>query len=153
MEYDRKSAVSSFYGGRPSNAEALHADFPPSGGQTGRLRTDSASSFYNPNGPSRASAELLTRPTAGYNSGSYFNAGREEPVKGGYDEEEAAGLRDEPFDIYADFNNAGPRYSTAFGKSDAGYAVFSIVYDPEQPSSIYIHVDIAQLIRLLRRSW
>lgn len=120
MEYDRKSAVSSFYGGRRSNAEALNADFPPPDGQAPRMRSDSASSFYNPNGPSRASAEILARPSAGYNSGSYFKAGRAEPVKGAYDEEEAAGLRDDGFDIFADFNNAGPRYSTAFGSNDTG---------------------------------
>lgn len=80
-------------------------------------RNDDASSFYNPNGPSRASAEHWTqRPTAGYNSSSYFDAGRAEPVKGGHDEE---AFQDEPFDIYADFNNAGPRYSKAtFGADD-----------------------------------
>lgn len=61
------------------------------------------------------------RPTAGYNSGSYFKAGRAEPVKGGYDEEETVGLKDDGFDIYADFNNAGPRYSNAFGHGDAAY--------------------------------
>ena len=41
-----------------------------------------------------------------------------EPVKGAYDEEDTA-FRDEPFDIYADFNNQGPRYSKAtFGFDD-----------------------------------
>ncbi|THH20576.1 hypothetical protein EUX98_g8552 [Antrodiella citrinella] len=119
MEYDRKSAVSSFYGGRRSNVDVLNADFPSPDPQQERMRTDSASSFYNPNGPSRASAEMLGRPTAGYNSGSYYTAGRPEPVKGAYDEE-AAGLKDDGFDIYADFNNSGPRYSTAFGQ-DTGY--------------------------------
>ena len=67
---------------------------------------------------------MLTRPSAGYNSGSYHNAGRAEPVKGGYDEEETLGLRDEPFDIYADFNNAGPRYSNAFTGGDAACVLF-----------------------------
>jgi len=60
-------------------------------------------------------------PTAGYNTTSYQDMGRQEPVKGGYDEEEAM---DEPFDIYADFNNQGPRYSTALGsltQNDSGY--------------------------------
>ncbi|THG99090.1 hypothetical protein EW026_g3187 [Hermanssonia centrifuga] len=47
---------------------------------------------------------------------SYYAAGRTEPVKGGYDED---AFRDEPFDIYADFNNAGPKYSKAtFGVDD-----------------------------------
>ncbi|KAI0076716.1 hypothetical protein K474DRAFT_1662590 [Panus rudis PR-1116 ss-1] len=130
MDYDRKSTVSSFYGGRKS-VDALQSDFPPGaappargygGSPMGdRMRTDSASSFYNPNGPSRASIEALgTGTSAGYNRKSYFDAGRSEPVKGGYDDEEA-GLRDEPFDIYADFNNAGPRYSTLLGHDTSGY--------------------------------
>jgi hypothetical protein len=124
MDYDRKSTVSSFYGARRNSIDPLHSD--PRYGQppTQRLRNDSASSFYNPNGPSRASVDLASSgfpsSTAGYNRQSYFDAGRVEPVKGGYDEE-AAGLRDEPFDIYADFNNAGPKYSTILGTQDTGY--------------------------------
>ncbi|EAU86219.1 hypothetical protein CC1G_03430 [Coprinopsis cinerea okayama7 len=49
--------------------------------------------------------------SAGYNQGSYLNAGREEPVKGGRDERD----EEEAWDVYADFNNAGPRYSTNLG--------------------------------------
>ena len=120
--YDRKSGVSSFYDRRRSSVDVLNQDFPspstPHYGEPQRTRHDSASSFYNPNGPTRTSAEhWAQQQTAGYNSSSYFDAGRAEPVKGGYDEEEA--LRDEPFDIYADFNNTGPRYSKAtFGADD-----------------------------------
>lgn len=122
MDYDRKSTVSSFYGGRKSSVDALQtAEFPSSNQPYNppqpldRVRHDSASSFYNPNGPSRASVEMLTHaPSAGYNRNSYFDAGREEPVKKGYDEE-SVGMRDDTFDVFADFNNAGPRYSTAFG--------------------------------------
>jgi hypothetical protein len=44
---------------------------------------------------------------------SFFDAGREEPVKGGYDEVEQP--NEGGWDVYADFNNAGPRYSAAFG--------------------------------------
>jgi hypothetical protein len=44
---------------------------------------------------------------------SFFDAGREEPVKGGHDEYEQP--NEGGWDIYADFNNAGPRYSNAFG--------------------------------------
>ncbi|KAJ3556762.1 hypothetical protein NM688_g1846 [Phlebia brevispora] len=122
QEYDRKSAVSSFYDRRRSSVDVLNQDFPspstPHYGQPERTRHDSASSFYNPNGPSRTSAEHWAQqpPAAGYNSSSYFDAGRTEPVKGGYDEE-----RDEPFDIYADFNNTGPRYSKATFGLDNGY--------------------------------
>jgi hypothetical protein len=44
---------------------------------------------------------------------SFFDAGREEPVKGGHDEYEQP--NEGGWDVYADFNNAGPRYSHAFG--------------------------------------
>lgn len=50
--------------------------------------------------------------SAGYNRNTFFPAAREEPLKGGADEE--AGESD-AWDVYADFNNAGPRYSSAFG--------------------------------------
>lgn len=56
-----------------------------------------------------------TRSSAGYNRGSFFHAGREEPLKGGRDEESDLGNQPDAWDVYADFNNAGPRYSTAFG--------------------------------------
>lgn len=55
--------------------------------------------------------------SAGYNRNSFFLSGREEPLKGGRDEEEPgtpAGT--DAWDVYADFNNNGPRYSTAFTK-------------------------------------
>jgi hypothetical protein len=57
------------------------------------------------------------RPSAGYNRNSFFQLGREEPLKGGRDEEEGREMfrGDEGWDVYADFNNAGPRYSSAFG--------------------------------------
>ena len=126
--YDRKSGVSSYYSGRRSE-DVLNQDFPsPTRGQyqqvdrqADHLQHDSASSFYNPNGPSRASVEQFSRqPTAGYNGASYYDTGRTEPVKGGYDEESP--FQDEPFDIYADFNNAGPRYSKATFVPDNGSA-------------------------------
>jgi hypothetical protein len=44
---------------------------------------------------------------------SYLDAGREEPVKGGNDEVEQP--NEGGWDVFADFNNAGPRYSHAFG--------------------------------------
>ena len=108
MDYDRKSTVSSFYGGRRS-ADVLHTDFPPPG-QQARPRVDSTNSFYGGNRASRVDG--YEPPAAGYNQSSYFDAGRTEPVKSG--DEEAA------WDVYADFNNAGPRYSTAFGIVDNG---------------------------------
>ncbi|TFK48777.1 hypothetical protein OE88DRAFT_1634014 [Heliocybe sulcata] len=109
MDFDRKSAVSSFYGAPRRSVDVLNSEFPP--GQE-RQRRDSSSSFFNPN-------YGQPTPSAGYNRNSYFMQGREEPVKGGRDEEEA---HDDSWDVYADFNNAGPRYSTAFGQSNpAGY--------------------------------
>jgi len=108
-----ESRVSSFYGRRPS-ADPLNADLPPGAGRpeqrnSGATRDD-ASSFFN---PEKGALDRLndTRMSAGYNQGSYFNAGREEPVKGGKDERED----EEAWDVYADFNNAGPRYSTNLG--------------------------------------
>jgi hypothetical protein len=114
MDADRKSTVSSFYGGhggRKTSMDALNQDFPsnnlPAG--AGRPTRDDASSFFSPE-PGRSSMDRLggRRVSAGYNASTFY-PGREEPLKGGRDEEE------EVWDIYADFNNAGPRYSTAYG--------------------------------------
>jgi hypothetical protein len=117
MDADRKSTVSSFYGGRKSSVDPLNAlntlntEYPPQpavrlGGR------DDASSFFSPD---RSSMDHLngTRSSAGYNRGSFFHVGREEPLKGGRDEEKDP--QEDAWDVYADFNNAGPRYSSAFG--------------------------------------
>jgi hypothetical protein len=123
MDYDRKSTVSSFYGGRRGSFDALNHSQSPDYAPSGRPRDD-ASSFYADRQP-RASHEMLTGgQSAGYNASSFFAAGRLEPLKGGRDEEEEA-PEAQTWDVYADFNNAGPRYSTAFGigqHQDAGYA-------------------------------
>ncbi|KAF9568754.1 hypothetical protein CPC08DRAFT_624866 [Agrocybe pediades] len=63
------------------------------------------------------------RPSAGYNRNSFFPAAREEPLKGGRDEE--ANEVGDAWDVYADFNNAGPRYSSAFGMPGQGQAEYS----------------------------
>lgn len=143
---DRRSAVSSFYGGRKSSLDMLNSDVgmragSPSGqAGAGSLYTsqrrgahaDDASSFFaQPN--SRPSQEMLNGNKTGYNNQTYFAAGREAPVKFGRDEEEAAfigaghGGADQEqaagWDVYADFNNAGPRYSTAFTKYDEGWVL------------------------------
>jgi hypothetical protein len=57
-----------------------------------------------------------SRPSAGYNRDSFRRIGRQEPVKGGPDEEQDAGEM-EAWDVYADFNNTGPRYSAALSTS------------------------------------
>jgi hypothetical protein len=50
---------------------------------------------------------------------SFLHTGREEPLRGGRDEEEQDGA----WDVFADFNNAGPRYSSAF-QHDENYQNF-----------------------------
>jgi hypothetical protein len=59
-----------------------------------RDRRDSAATLYG---------------RGGYNQASYASAGRAEPLKG---DPEADGALDDGFDIYADFNNAGPKYAS-----------------------------------------
>ncbi|KIK69936.1 hypothetical protein GYMLUDRAFT_34340 [Collybiopsis luxurians FD-317 M1] len=140
MDSDRKSTVSSFYGGRRGSQDALNQDFPSPLGQNyhghaqgGRGRDD-ASSFFNPD---RASGNLDgagRASTAGYNRRSFFHAGREEPVKGGRDEEEEAGGGG--WDIYADFNNTGPRYSSALGASSPQTDAYHPLVQKEDASSI-----------------
>lgn len=111
MDSDRKSTVSSFYGARKPSVDALNQDYPPQPMVGGRR--DDASSFFSPD---RSSMDHLNGPrtgSAGYNRGSFFHTGREEPLKGGRDEEIPAEA--DAWDVYADFNNTGPRYSSAFG--------------------------------------
>jgi hypothetical protein len=184
-ESDRRSNVSSFYGGRKSSIDALNVQEYRSGNPLGdrstppsqahgpsngagsvrgaaqpaptrpftpqqdpaRARRDSASSFFDPRRASQAGGEMLAQ-SAGYNRASFFDVGIEAPVKGGRDEEEAIGYGmggrgggrgrgpvggaggpaavagdvdpNDTWDVYADFNNAGPRYSSAFVKYDDG---------------------------------
>ena len=117
MDYDRRSAVSSFYGGRRSSVDALNRDYvaPPSSDP--RARRDSSSSFFNPAATGslpRGAADPARVNNAGYNRMSYLDVGRTEPVKGGYDDE-VERPNEGGWDVFADFNNAGPRYSHAFG--------------------------------------
>ncbi|KAF8817047.1 hypothetical protein BYT27DRAFT_7204841 [Phlegmacium glaucopus] len=118
MDADRKSTVSSFYGGRKSSIDALNTEYPPQPVVKGR---DDASSFFSPDRSSMDHLNGATRSSAGYNRGSFFHVGREEPLKGGRDEDKP---QDDAWDVYADFNNAGPRYSSAFGMGQApvGYS-------------------------------
>ena len=80
---------------------------------------DDVSSFYS---PERSSMDPLNGNrgiSPGYNKNTFFQGAREEPLKGGKDEEEEA------WDVYADFNNAGPRYSSAFGTTNSAGCVYS----------------------------
>jgi len=83
--------------------------------QPSRSRDD-ASSFYNPDTTSK-NALPPGAATGGYSRGSYFDNGRQEPLRGGRDEE-SQHSPDDPWDVYADFNNAGPRYSKSPFGSD-----------------------------------
>jgi hypothetical protein len=115
MDADRKSTVSSFYGGRKST-DALNQDYASPNARFGR---DDASSFFGSD-PQRMS--LAGRAVSGgYNSRSFY-PGREEPLKGGRDEEEEA------WDVYADFNNTGPRYSSAQAPSPPTNAKGSVTF-------------------------
>lgn len=106
--------------------------------------TTSSAYYNNSNAPrfSQSSAELLTRDIeannldyqqqqqqqrvmtpgsagAGYNPSSFLFPGREAPVKGLNDDRPVIDEKDfnpheEGWDVYSDFNNAGPRYSMAF---------------------------------------
>ncbi len=104
MDSDRRSAVSSFYGGRRSSVDALNKDYAPPSLSDHRARRDSSSSFFNPNAtgnlPSGAAGPARVHG-AGYNRMSYLDAGREEPVKGGNDEFERP--NEGGWDVYADF--------------------------------------------------
>jgi len=118
MDPNRKSTVSSYYGSRRSG-DVLNNDY--SGNPA---RYDSPASYYNQDvGQQRPSTELLNGGTrsAGYNQNSFFDAGRTEPLKGGYDEEDALGAKDDgSWNVFADFNNSGPKYSTTFVDSEPG---------------------------------
>ncbi|KAF7967755.1 hypothetical protein HWV62_33199, partial [Athelia sp. TMB] len=88
----RKSGVSSYYGNNTTEAWSPSAD----------------DDLHSP----------------GYNGSSYGAAGRQgrqEPLRGGRDEEEGAPPQEEAWDVYADFNNAGPRYSTVPFGTGTGY--------------------------------
>lgn len=135
MDGDRKSTVSSFYGGRKSNDVLANEYGRPAGAAPSRAQGgDDASSFFSPDRMANTNpydsapqerSPGVTPGTAGYNRSSFFFAGRQEPLKGGRDEEEMrprgndSGPPDDSWDVYADFNNAGPRYSGAvFGNNN-----------------------------------
>ncbi|KAG8897668.1 hypothetical protein FRC00_003961 [Tulasnella sp. 408] len=87
-------------------------------------RRDSFQSGYS---PQTADFRTAGSRNAGYSNDSYSRQPDAiEPVKGGRDEEAGTGPG---WDVYADFNNAGPRYSAAFGvpglKNDTGYRPLS----------------------------
>lgn len=102
---------------------------PDGNPRTQRGRFDSTSSYQNQDsGQPRPSTELLNGGprSAGYNQNSFFDAGRTEPLKGGYDEEDPLkGKNEGTWDVFADFNNAGPKYSSAFVDPEPKYQPIS----------------------------
>ena len=117
---DGRSAVESFYGAPGNRQSTSYAPVehnpeddpftpPPRG------RRDSASTFFGRN-DEKGEYEMQSRPSGG--RASLYGQPRQEPVK--YDEDPEDGAT--AFDIYADFNNAGPRYSGAQNLNAVGKA-------------------------------
>jgi hypothetical protein len=84
---------------RPSASDTLY-DVPEQ-----RARRDSASTFFGAGGQS-----------PGYGQAYYDNG--HEPLK-------SPDAKGGDWDVFADFNNTGPRYSTAFGQSAGGCVLAS----------------------------
>jgi hypothetical protein len=130
---DRRSGASSPYGRPPGAAAPTHAGRPsqsstvydlaavgPPPGVDQRARRDSASTFFSPTQqqqqqqPQHHHQTGRTPGSAGYNRQSYFDTGREEPLKDGYEYQPHEPAQQD-WDVYADFNNAGPKYSSLYG--------------------------------------
>lgn len=150
MEPGRPSNVSSFYDPRDhrNSFDPYLSHQDPPVGHRPRMDSSTSSAFFSPNRQSQNSADILTGDmgppgqrgtagSAGYNRTSFFAPGREAPVKGGTDEQLplhqgglAPGGQDEGWDVYADFNNAGPRYSTAFGTNTTAFVHVNMICEP-----------------------
>ncbi|CAE6472437.1 unnamed protein product [Rhizoctonia solani] len=115
-EFDNRSQVSSFYG-RPSSQ--INMDSMPRQRQqpetSGANRRDSTSSFFRPEeyGASGLDYDSTNRRGGGYDRASYIGLDNPRGDIG------VAG-KDEEWDVYADFNNQGPKYATPF-QQDNGY--------------------------------
>lgn len=120
---DTRSQVSSFYGRPSSNMDTLsrqpraqHAD-PMSPNTPGVNRRDSTSSFFRPEEYGAGEGlnyDSTNRRGGGYDRSSYYAL---DGPKGDL----GTANKDEEWDVYADFNNAGPRYATAPFQQDNGY--------------------------------
>jgi hypothetical protein len=121
MDPNRRSGTASYYDDqqrRQSQAAYSHRPAQSTSSQAAlgmeRDRRDSSATLFNNMNQPRS-----TTP-GGYNQASYTKAGRAEPVKGGWEEEQdvasAQTGNDNSWDVYADFNNAGPKYSSAYGQ-------------------------------------
>lgn len=65
--------------------------------------------------------------SAGYNPTSFVPPARQAPLKGGRDEEEPMNPQMSPqqpddWDVYADFNNMGPRYASSALPTPASFS-------------------------------
>ena len=137
MTTNRPPNVSSYYDGRDgrssNDANQSLSAYQQNQSFPRRERVDSSSSSaanYSNNRLSQTSQDLLTGEmpgqqhltgSGGYNRNSFFPPTSEAPVKGLDDLERqqhaALGPQDDGWDVYADFNNTGPRYSVALGGS------------------------------------
>jgi len=97
-------------GGGRSVYEPVEVEDDPFTPQTDtkRSRRDSQSTFFGRNDDFGEEGSEQPRESGG--RASLYGQPRQEPVKGGLPWEEDTGGA---FDIYADFNNVGPRYSGA----------------------------------------
>ncbi|CAE7233934.1 unnamed protein product [Rhizoctonia solani] len=110
-DFDTRSQVSSFYG-RPSSQMNMDSVRRP---QDAALnRRDSNSSFFRPDEHGPGDYDSTNRRGGGYDRSSYIGLDNPRGDIG------AAG-KDEEWDVYADFNNAGPRYNSTPFQPDTGY--------------------------------
>ncbi|KDQ06969.1 hypothetical protein BOTBODRAFT_140559 [Botryobasidium botryosum FD-172 SS1] len=102
------------YSGRRTPTDSVplrHNDYQTVGHDPRTRRDSQASSFF---GRTAAGEPAAGFSNAAYNRDSYYNPQpRMEPVKGGDEPEEG-------WDVYADFNNAGPRYANHYTGTTSG---------------------------------
>ncbi|KAG8994338.1 hypothetical protein FRB94_012923 [Tulasnella sp. JGI-2019a] len=123
-DFDGRSNVSSFYG-----AQSTHEPSPTYGSRGGAGRRDSQSTFFGRNGEDynpnqlQYEADPLREHDAQFSRHYPPPPDAIEPVK--YDDEPVSGGKGAGWDVFADFNNTGPRYSNvplaANFKSNDGY--------------------------------
>ncbi|KZV92562.1 hypothetical protein EXIGLDRAFT_647087 [Exidia glandulosa HHB12029] len=81
-------------------------------------RRSKVSSYYDRPSFDQLAQGHQRNPSHGYNANSFATPARQEPLRAGRDEEETIHGQNSPlqqddgWDVYADFNNAGPRFAT-----------------------------------------
>ncbi|KAF8607018.1 hypothetical protein BDV93DRAFT_468734 [Ceratobasidium sp. AG-I] len=130
MDTDGRSQVSSFYGRPSSNMDSLprqprqHAQDPASPNTPGTgNRRDSTSSFFRPDEYGATQGldyDSTNRRGGGYDRTSYYGIDGPKGDLGTRGKDEETG---QEWDVYADFNNAGPRYAAPFVPDDGYRAI------------------------------